>query len=160
MQTFRLRWKVVAILLITGSFIISPGLGQSAESFLKKKSFRKPSHVIKSLTGLYGEPQNLADLWFQKQGDFISLTYTPGKLIKLIKLGTLEGKLKNGQTISIEIQEGFYNENSGMIPEHLRALKHRAEVMSLGKEGRVLGPPKELGNWDKIVNWVKEKESL
>ena len=134
MQRIQFIWKAGLILLLTLSFLISPFLEKKGETLSKKKTNQNTAQYKPIVKGLYGKPRTLANRWLQKQADFISIHYKSGKQDKFIKLGILEGHLKSGQTLSIEIQEDFYGNHPGMIREHLRALKHQAEILPLGKE--------------------------
>ena len=84
--------------------------------------------------GFQGEARTLAKQWFQKQKLFTSIEFLSGSLGKFWDKGTLVGRMKNGNEISIEIPDDFSRDNPDMILDHLRALAYRADISVFNRQ--------------------------
>ncbi|MFQ5717033.1 MAG: hypothetical protein ACE5GQ_08015 [Nitrospinales bacterium] len=86
-----------------------------------------PRKIVK---GFDGKAKRLARQWMLKDNTFTSIEFIPGNGGQFWDVGLLEGKLRSGKQVSIEIPEDFNGRNPGMIFDHLNALKFKAVASS------------------------------
>ena len=133
MKLFDSKCKLFFVLIFL-FFLITPKIpeAQNDDKNIDQKIVKNKN--IKSIQGLYGKPKTLAEIWLKSQNDFISLKFVMKGKSKFFSTGILSGTLIDGEVVSIQINQDFFSKNPGMIHDHLRALRHRAEVESFSKE--------------------------
>lgn len=100
----------------------------------EEKTTPASSSPRKIVKGLDGKAKHLARQWMLKDNTFTSIEFIPGNSGQFWDVGFLEGKLKNGKQISIEVPKDFNGRNPGMIFDHLNALKFKAVRSSFTRE--------------------------
>tara|TARA_B100000686_G_C16802584_1_gene987262 strand:- start:1807 stop:2892 length:1086 start_codon:yes stop_codon:yes gene_type:complete len=127
-------------------------------SNFKKNQIKK--FLAKTVIGFYGLAKSMAEDWLEQQSEFISLEYISTGRERFFSKGTLSGVLSNGNTVSIEIQEDFYDGYPGMILDHLNALRHRARMESFVKKDlkRQFIVSEEFRVWMEAIETELEKK--
>ena len=88
----------------------------------------------KIVKGFRGEAKVMARQWLQKEKKIVSLKFTSGNKGQFWNKGILEGKLTDGTIVSVVVVNDFSDRTPGMIFDHLKALKFKAETSVYSSE--------------------------
>lgn len=97
----------------------------TAASAVEKTALGSSGKIVK---GLSGEVKTIARQWLKKNEAFVSIEFKPGNKGRFGNMGILSGRLKDGQGISMEVEDDFSRRNPGMIIDHLNALRYKVKI--------------------------------